>query len=62
MTKEGLKLNRNEWEKNVLKFLKEHALLREKQMKNGTLCHCGATTPKEHLGVCDYCWEEFNQD
>ena len=39
------------------KILKEYRELRERQMKDGTLCDCGATTPKEHLGVCDYCWE-----
>ena len=61
MRKEDLNLDKNKWEENIRKILKESAKLREKQVKEGTLCIYGATTPKEHLGICDYCWEGRTQ-
>ncbi len=56
MSKKNLP-SKEEWEKNMQRILEKHVKLREKQIKDGTLCYCGATTPEEHLGTCDYCWE-----
>lgn len=48
-------------EEKMLKIFKEYKELKEKQAKDGNLCSCGSITPIEHLGICDYCWENINK-